>query len=224
MSENIKISIHLLLAIASLLFVSCEGEFVPDLGAIQLISPSNNEECQQGKLIGNDSINVQFVFNDNQAYDRYELNLVDGNSVQFVSEIKSGDSIGVKLGATYKWFISGFNQEGSGKSSEYSFRTTNAVIQTKAPFPAFIQLQKSSNESLLVNWHSPSDIFDGNISYSVRLLGENGQSIVLATQTNSTSMTINDLLPFNDYKIEVEATGLQSNSAISIESFNLSAL
>lgn len=222
-----RIYIGLLLASTALLFnCGSSGEDGGDGGgdkilppeAASLVSPANNEECNQGNVVSATESNVRFEWNKSANTTSYTVvvkNLDDNSSQEFGSN-SNITSIKLLRGVPYSWqVISKSNKTTATASSEtWQFYNAGEGASNYAPFPAALvgpTMGSTVSGTVTLQW-TGSDI-DNDIEGYMVYLDTASPPANLQETTTGTSVGNLTLTPDMVYYWRVVTTDAEGNNS-----------
>ena len=152
-----------------------EVNLVPDPSAATLIFPDNNQECNEGEIVDDQSSTVTFQWNSSQNTDNYTITLrnLDSGSSFNTSSTTTQAPITIDRGTPYEWYVvsraNGTNA--TAQSPTWRFYNEGPGIQNYAPFPAQVvspaQGANLSNVTAVTLRWEGSDVDDDIVDYEV---------------------------------------------------------
>jgi hypothetical protein len=161
-----------ILVILALIFVSCEGEFIPKDNSITLIEPDGL--CEGGVSTTNNRLEIPFSWSvdSETGFEEFSIQLIreDDNSTSNynVSGIKLDTIITLERGKNYQWSIIGRLNSGEEiPTTKQGFFSESEPILDVLPLPSKISFRTTINE-FVVTWSNDRENID-NLSYDVFL-------------------------------------------------------
>lgn len=191
-----KIGIILLILVA----LGCskdDGGGPPVPSAASLIFPDNNQECNQGIIVGSTQSTVTFRWSVSANSDSYNVvvknlnNQITATHSTLVNEL----AITIQRGAPYSWYVVSKSADvvETAQSATWKFYNAGDPISSYTPFPADLvsptlgaTITGVSSQNLV--WQG-SDIDNDIVSYDV-YFGTTNPPTTLNTNTASTSVNV----------------------------------
>ena len=220
-----------------LIVISCsEGDSDPapilHPGNINLISPSNNNLCENGVEVSNNTSSVTFNWNFSENTESYDIVItnLDTNQESLNSNIttNSFEKILTK-GHPYSWKVTSRNNESTqqGNSPTWNFYLSADGITNYSPFPAQLiypennQNFDNNTNSIVLDWIG-SDIDNEDLIYTIYFDNIDGnqspqQSLIDITEDE---IEIN-VEPNNSYFWKIKTSDGENSSFSQIYEFNI---
>ncbi|TLF46356.1 hypothetical protein [Maribacter aurantiacus] len=180
-----------ILVILALIFVSCEGEFIPKDNSITLIEPDGL--CEGGVSTTNNRLEIPFSWSvdSETGFEEFSIQLIreDDNSTSNynVSGTKLDTIITLERGKNYLWSIIGRLNSGEEiPTTQQGFFSESEPILDILPSPSEITVENRAN-SFYVTWSNENEDQE-NLSYIISLSDkiDAGSIIEDVTQLNYT--------------------------------------
>ena len=220
-----------------LIVISCsEGDSDPapilHPGNINLISPSNNNLCENGVEVSNNTSSVTFNWNFSENTESYDIVItnLDTNQESLNSNIttNSFEKILTK-GHPYSWKVTSRNNESTqqGNSPTWNFYLSADGITNYSPFPAQLiypennQNFDNNTNSIVLDWIG-SDIDNEDLIYTIYFDNIDGnqspqQSLIDITEDE---IEIN-VEPNNSYFWKIKTSDGENSSFSQIYEFHI---
>ncbi len=215
------------LLISSIFVLNCGGSGGDDGGggdkilppeASSLVSPANNEECNQGNVVSATESNVRFEWSKAANANSYTVVLknLDTNSTEEFNSTTNITSIKLLRGVPYSWqVVSKSNKTTTTASSEtWRFYNAGEGVSNYAPFPANLvspAMGSTTTATVSLEW-TGSDIDNDIEDYKVYLSTSTPPTDLQATTTD-TSVSNITLTADSVYYWRVVTTDSQGNNS-----------
>jgi hypothetical protein len=220
-----------------LIVISCsEGDSdpVPILhpGNINLISPSNNNLCENGVEVSNNTSSVTFNWNFSENTESYDIVItnLDTNQESLNSNITTNSfEKTLTKGHPYSWKVTSRNNESTqqGNSPTWNFYLSADGITNYSPFPAQLiypennQNFDNNTNSIVLDWIG-SDIDNEDLIYTIYFDNIDGnqspqQSLI---DISEDEIEIN-VEPNNSYFWKIKTSDGENSSFSQIYEFNI---
>ena len=221
------------LLIASIFIVlSCSKDnIIQDPGNVTLLTPLNNELCENGFNISELLSTVTFtweVSENTTNYDIIIINLINGQEYQTTNILNNTIEQNLTKGFPYSWIVNSNNDESSlqGSSSTWKFFLSSEGITNYTPFPAELiypqneQFIESGLETIMLNWLG-SDIDDNDLIYTVYIDTINGLQDPLDEYSAITNNQINfNIEPNKTYFWRIKTSDGENSSYSQVYNFH----
>lgn len=189
--------------------------------AATLVFPEDDSECTEGEILSEETSRVDFMWNNSQNTDSYEVNLKDlntGNTTTFTSSTNN-KLINLVRGNPYEWFVVSRRNGTNVTASSPTWRFFNAGpgVENYAPFPAeAVNPPRGANivpsATVTLEW-SGSDIDEDIVEYDV-YIGDAPDALQLLT-TTADNTTIADVTSGSTYYWNVVTHDSAGNTSTS---------
>ena len=191
-----------LLVILAIALLSCEGKFEPHnpiTGTINLSSPLDKELCLDGEKQNDDSLDIPFTWETEDAFDQYRVEVTNSATNTRTDVTVSAKEAVVNLapGTQYTWKVVGITNDGEVTSDQtWSFYSQGIPQFGYIPYPAKITVVDNSNNTIDLQWQTTDT--DNNITgYDIYfgtddpppLFGENNTETLLTNIPITTGAT-----------------------------------
>lgn len=186
-----------------------------------LIFPVNNEICQAGEIVTDqsDKLLINFKWNVSLNADSYELIVQDSNSNTEVTKIitsSTNQDVQIDKGRLFQWQVTALNEIGKLASVQWGFYSRGESISNYVPYPAYeieLNFNKTSN-TLAVQWQASDE--DGDpLSFDIKVF-EDGTEVL--SQVGLDSNSIKDIPVLLGAKYYIDITVKDGISATTISS------
>ena len=220
-----------------LIVISCsEGDSDPapilHPGNINLISPSNNNLCENGVEVSNNTSSVTFNWNFSENTESYDIVItnLDTNQESLNSNITTNSfEKTLTKGHPYSWKVTSRNNESTqqGNSPTWNFYLSADGITNYSPFPAQLiypennQNFDNNTNSIVLDWIG-SDIDNEDLIYTIYFDNIDGnqspqQSLI---DISEDEIEIN-VEPNNSYFWKIKTSDGENSSFSQIYEFNI---
>jgi hypothetical protein len=220
-----------------LIVISCsEGDSDPapilHPGNINLISPSNNNLCENGVEVSNNTSSVTFNWNFSENTESYDIVItnLDTNQESLNSNITTNSfEKTLTKGHPYSWKVTSRNNESTqqGNSPTWNFYLSADGITNYSPFPAQLiypennQNFDNNTNSIVLDWIA-SDIDNEDLIYTIYFDNIDGnqspqQSLI---DISEDEIEIN-VEPNNSYFWKIKTSDGENSSFSQIYEFNI---
>ena len=191
------------------------------LEASMLISPINNEPCNQGNVLENNSYSrVAFQWNSVENADMYTLEVenLENNSIEKIITDNTKAELNLKRGVSYRWkIVSKQNLENRTSISDaWQFENAATGTETHIPNPAELISPEfnatTTNASVVLTW-SATDIDQDLVEYEV-YIGTSEASMIQQSSLDIPELNIT-LEANTNYFWKVHAIDANENTSIS---------
>ena len=221
-----------LLIISIFIILSCsEDNIVQNPGDVTLLTPLNNELCENGFDISELLSTVTFtweVSENTTNYDIIIINLENGQEYQTTNILTNSIEQNLTKGFPYSWRVSSNNDESSlnGLSSSWKFFLSSDGITNYTPFPAELiypqneQFIESGVETIELNWLG-SDIDNDDLIYTLYIDNINGLQDPLDEYIAITNDQINfNIEPNKTYFWRIKTSDGENSSYSQVYNFH----
>ena len=201
-------------------------------GNVNLISPSNNNLCENGVEVSNNTSSVTFNWNLSENTTSYDLLIInlDTNQETLNSSISTNSfEKTLTKGHPYSWKVTSRNNESAqqGNSPTWNFYLSADGITNYSPFPAQLiypendQNFDNNTNSIVLDWIG-SDIDNEDLIYTIYFDNIDGnqspqQSLIDITEDE---IEIN-VEPNNSYFWKIKTSDGENSSFSQIYEFNI---
>ncbi len=199
-----------------------DSEPVITPGAVSLVFPDNNTECNEGTIISDTQSEVTFQWNAATNADTYlvEITNLETNTSQLVTSATTSAPVTILRSTTFSWSVVARNT-GSGTTSEspvWRFHNAGLPEETHVPFQAEVVSPELDSRvfegSVSLQW-SASDLDNDIVSYDILLDTANPPTALAGTATSkSFQATVVKDLTYYWQVITIDATGNRSTSDV----------
>ncbi len=223
---------NLLIIFATLFLIkSCsdDPELIP--GNVSLISPINNELCENGVSINEFTSSVNMIWSESintEFYDLKLINLITDEEFIFQNINDTSFDTSLTKGFPYSWqvFSKRYDSEAQGESEVWKFYLSGENETNHAPFPADLiypensEIINNSNLSINFEW-SCIDLDNDELIYTLYLDNIDGMQEpnqnYMDISTNQIQITLESN---NNYYWRIKSYDGQSNSYSQIYQFS----
>lgn len=220
-----KVTYIALLLVSTTLLYNCGGSDGDGGGdkilppeAASLVSPANNEECNQGNVLSATESNVRFEWNKAANANSYTVVIknLDDNSTQEYTSTTNITSIKLLRGVPYSWQVvsKASNTTTTASSETWRFYNAGEGVSNYAPFPADLvspAMGSTTTATVSLEW-TGSDIDNDIEDYKVYLSTSTPPTDLQST-TTSTSVSNITLTADTVYYWRVVTTDSQGNNS-----------
>lgn len=191
-------------------------------GAVTLVFPDNNTECNEGTIISDTQSEVTFQWNASSNADNYLLQItnLDTNTSQLVTSETTSAPVTILRSTSFSWSVTARNTESGTNTSSPIWKFHNAGLpdESHVPFQAEVvspELDSNILEgSVSLQW-SASDLDNDIVSYEILMDTANPPIALAGTATSkSFQATVVKDLTYYWQVITIDAAGNRSTSDI----------
>lgn len=191
-------------------------------GAITLVFPDNNTECNEGTIISETQSEVTFQWNEATNADSYllEITNLDTNSDQLVTVTNTSAAVTILRSTSFSWSVTARNTaSGTSKQSAiWKFHNAGLADETHVPFQAEViipEVDANVYEGTVNLQWSVSDLDNDIVSYEIMMDTSNPPSTLAGTSTSkSYEATVAKDLTYYWQVVTIDATGNRSTSEV----------
>lgn len=206
-----------------ILLLSCEGKFEPinSLGEVELSFPLKDEECEEGRLVDEQTIEIPFRWNATLNATSYTLEVRDTrqNSIALEqSGINSTSFSGNLLpGTPYQWKVIATDGINTKTSPVWNFYSSGLSTENHVPFPAEITISEFNDGSIQANW-TAEDLDDDIRAFNI-FFGSSPNPAILEENYSSESITLEVEIGIDYYLIirTIDELGNYSDSSLTFK-------
>lgn len=227
-----KMKFTKLLIISIFIILSCSKDnIIQNPGDVTLLTPLNNELCENGFDISELLSTVTFtweVSENTTNYDIVIINLENGQEYQTTNILTNSIEQNLTKGFPYSWRVNSNNDESSlnGLSSTWKFFLSSDGITNYSPFPAELiypqneQFIESGVETIELNWLG-SDIDNDDLIYTLYIDNVNGLQDPLDEYIAITNDQINfNIEPNKTYFWRIKTSDGENSSYSQVYNFH----